>query len=116
MTARRFFLALVVAIAAAAVPATAAERVVNFYNWSDYIAPTVFDAFTRETGIEVRYDEVTAGYAGNISLWDLVDPKPKFSKKLKTLAYCVTFTPDGKAAISGHLNGFVIVTPLTPAK
>src|SRR5206468_2585223 len=55
---------------------------------------------------------VTAGYAGNISLWDLVDPRPKFSKKLKTLAYCVTFTPDGKAAISGHLNGFVIVTPL----
>jgi putrescine transport system substrate-binding protein len=58
MTARRLFLAFVVAIAAAAVaaPAGAAERVVNFYNWSDYIAPTVFDAFTRETGIKVRYD------------------------------------------------------------
>ena len=56
MTARRFFLASAVAIAAAAVPATAAERVVNFYNWSDYIAPTVFDAFTKETGITVRYD------------------------------------------------------------
>jgi putrescine transport system substrate-binding protein len=56
MTARRFFLALIVAIAAAAVPATAAERVVNFYNWSDYVAPAVFDAFTKETGIAVRYD------------------------------------------------------------
>ena len=57
MTARRFFLALIVAIAAAAaVPASAAERVVNFYNWSDYVAPTVFDAFTKETGITVRYD------------------------------------------------------------
>jgi putrescine transport system substrate-binding protein len=56
MIARRFGLALVVAIATVAVPATAAERVVNFYNWSDYIAPTVFDAFTRETGIAVRYD------------------------------------------------------------
>ena len=56
MNARRFFLALVVAIAAAAVPATAAERVVNFYNWSDYIAPGVFDEFTKETGIRVRYD------------------------------------------------------------
>ena len=56
MTARRFLLALVVAIAAAAVPARAAERVVNFYNWSDYVAPMVFDAFTRETGITVRYD------------------------------------------------------------
>ena len=55
---------------------------------------------------------VTAGYAGNISLWDLTDPKPKFTKKLKSLAYCVTFTPDGKGALSGHLNGFVYVTPL----
>jgi putrescine transport system substrate-binding protein len=56
MTARRFFLAFIVAIAAAAVPASAAQRVVNFYNWSDYIAPTVFDEFTKETGIAVRYD------------------------------------------------------------
>ena len=55
MTARRFCLALIVAIAAAA-PASAAERVVNFYNWSDYVAPAVFDAFTKETGIAVRYD------------------------------------------------------------
>ncbi len=32
------------------------ERVVNFYNWSDYIDPTVLDDFTKETGIKVRYD------------------------------------------------------------
>jgi putrescine transport system substrate-binding protein len=32
------------------------DRVVNFYNWSDYIAPTVLDDFTRTTGIKVRYD------------------------------------------------------------
>jgi putrescine transport system substrate-binding protein len=32
------------------------ERVVNVYNWSDYIAPAVLDDFTRETGIKVRYD------------------------------------------------------------
>lgn len=32
------------------------ERVVNFYNWSDYIEPSVLGAFTRETGIKVRYD------------------------------------------------------------
>ncbi|MPZ56325.1 MAG: extracellular solute-binding protein [Rhizobiales bacterium] len=32
------------------------ERVVNVYNWSDYVAPTVLDDFTRETGIKVRYD------------------------------------------------------------
>jgi putrescine transport system substrate-binding protein len=36
--------------------APAKERVVNFYNWSDYIAPTVLEDFTKETGIKVRYD------------------------------------------------------------
>jgi putrescine transport system substrate-binding protein len=32
------------------------ERVVNFYNWSDYIDPAVLDGFTSKTGIKVRYD------------------------------------------------------------
>ena len=32
------------------------ERVVNYYNWSDYQDPTVLDEFTRETGIKVRFD------------------------------------------------------------
>jgi putrescine transport system substrate-binding protein len=32
------------------------KRAVNFYNWSDYIEPTVLADFTKETGIEVRYD------------------------------------------------------------
>ena len=32
------------------------ERSVNFYNWSDYIDPTVLDNFSKETGIKVRYD------------------------------------------------------------
>ena len=39
---------------AAAVAQT--KRTVNIYNWSDYIEPTVVEAFTRETGIGVRYD------------------------------------------------------------
>ncbi|RAI36194.1 polyamine ABC transporter substrate-binding protein [Rhodoplanes serenus] len=44
------------ALAAVPMPVGAQERVVNIYNWSDYIAPTVIDDFTRETGIKVRYD------------------------------------------------------------
>src|SRR6201987_4891306 len=47
-------LLLVFALLGGAAPAK--ERVVNFYNWSDYIAPSVLDDFTRETGIKVRYD------------------------------------------------------------
>jgi putrescine transport system substrate-binding protein len=40
--------------------ADAAARVVNFYNWSNYIAPGVLEAFTKETGIEVVYDTFDA--------------------------------------------------------
>jgi putrescine transport system substrate-binding protein len=43
--------ALVVACAA-----SAQERSVNVYNWSDYIDPRVIEDFTKETGIKVTYD------------------------------------------------------------
>jgi putrescine transport system substrate-binding protein len=39
-----------------AAPARAADRVVNIFNWSDYIDPKVLEDFTRETGIKVVYD------------------------------------------------------------
>jgi putrescine transport system substrate-binding protein len=32
------------------------RRVVNVYNWSDYVDPSVLDDFTKRTGITVRYD------------------------------------------------------------
>jgi putrescine transport system substrate-binding protein len=35
-------------------------RVVNVYNWSDYIDPKVIEDFTRETGIKVQYDTFDA--------------------------------------------------------
>jgi putrescine transport system substrate-binding protein len=41
-------------------PAGAEERIVNFYNWSSYMAPGVLDDFTRETGIKVVYDTFDA--------------------------------------------------------
>ena len=44
----------------AAIPAPAQERVVNVYNWSDYIDPAVLETFTKETGIKVRYDTFDA--------------------------------------------------------
>ncbi|MGD9582864.1 MAG: polyamine ABC transporter substrate-binding protein [Lysobacterales bacterium] len=41
----------------AAAPAPAAEeKVLNVYNWSDYIAEDTLDNFTKETGIKVTYD------------------------------------------------------------
>jgi putrescine transport system substrate-binding protein len=57
----RLLLILAVIVAAGsgrtgAPAASAGDRVVNFYNWSDYIDPAVIDAFTRDTGITVKYD------------------------------------------------------------
>ena len=41
-------------------PARAEERTVNFYNWSNYMAPGVLEDFTKETGIKVVYDTFDA--------------------------------------------------------
>jgi putrescine transport system substrate-binding protein len=41
-------------------PAQAEERTVNFYNWSNYMAPGVLEDFTKETGIKVVYDTFDA--------------------------------------------------------
>ena len=45
---------------ALSVPARAEERVVNFYNWSNYVAPGVLEDFTKETGIKVVCDAFDA--------------------------------------------------------
>ncbi len=44
------------ALVAGAAGAAAQERVVNVYNWSDYIDEEVLRQFTEETGIRVVYD------------------------------------------------------------
>ena len=36
--------------------AAAEDKVVNIYNWSDYIDPKILEDFTKETGIKVVYD------------------------------------------------------------
>ena len=50
---KHLLIALIVTLAAAAAPASSAERVVNIFNWSDYIDPSVLEDFTRETGVKV---------------------------------------------------------------
>jgi len=52
----------VLALGAAGIGSAAAQnaRVVNVYNWSDYIDPKVLEDFTKETGIKVQYDTFDA--------------------------------------------------------
>ena len=68
--------------------ATAQERVVNVYNWSDYVDPKALDEFTKQTGIKVVYDtydnneivetKLLAGKSG----YDIVVPSGPFLQRL----------------------------------
>jgi putrescine transport system substrate-binding protein len=71
-----------------AAQAFAQDRVVNIYNWSDYIDPKVLEEFTRETGIKVVYDvfdsndvletKLLAGKTG----YDVVVPSQTYLQRL----------------------------------
>jgi len=56
----RYAVAMAALLAALSPPVQAAERTVNFYNWSNYMAPGVLEDFTKETGIKVVYDTFDA--------------------------------------------------------
>jgi putrescine transport system substrate-binding protein len=49
-------LAATLALACTAASAQEEEKVLNIYNWSDYIAEDTIKNFEKETGIKVRYD------------------------------------------------------------
>src|SRR5687768_12854836 len=73
--------------AGGAAPETDAEKVVNVYNWSDYIDDTVIADFEKEYGIDVTYDvfdsnEVveTKLLAGNTG-YDIVVPSASFLER-----------------------------------
>ena len=80
-------LLLPIALLLAVLPAAAEERVVNVYNWSDYIDPTTLEDFSKETGIKVVYDtfdsnevletKLLAGKSG----YDVVVPSASFLQR-----------------------------------
>jgi putrescine transport system substrate-binding protein len=58
---RRHLVSAILALAVGTLSsASAQQRVVNVYNWSDYIDPQVLTDFTKETGIRVQYDTFDA--------------------------------------------------------
>lgn len=66
---------------------TDAEKVVNMYNWSDYIDLSVLSDFTKETGIKVNYDVFDSNemletklLAGNTG-YDIVVPSASFLQR-----------------------------------
>jgi putrescine transport system substrate-binding protein len=73
---------------------TDAEKVLNVYNWSDYIEPTVIESFEKDTGIKVNYEvmdsnelletKLLAGRTG----YDVVVPSASFlARQIKANIY-----------------------------
>ena len=74
--------------------AGAVERVVNIFNWSDYIAPKVLEDFTRETGVRVVYDTYDSNEMLDARLlasgagYDVVVPSATFlARQIRAGAY-----------------------------
>ena len=86
--------ALLLACCVLAMPARAQEKVVNVYNWTDYIDPAVVEKFTAETGIRVQYDvydsleTLEAKLLTGRSGYDIVVPtsEPTFSRLIRAKA------------------------------
>ena len=83
----RFLFAVAVLLSVVVPPARADERIVNFYNWSNYMAPGVLEEFTKETGIKVVYDTFDANETLETRLlagksgYDLVVPTAYFLQR-----------------------------------
>jgi putrescine transport system substrate-binding protein len=82
---RRTLVAAAVLCAAVAVQAEE-EKVLNVYNWGDYIAADTISNFEKETGIKVRYDLFDSNEAlhakllAGMSGYDIVVPGSHFAK------------------------------------
>lgn len=108
-TLRKKWLSGVVAglVMAASVTASAEEKTLHIYNWSDYIAPNTVPDFQKETGIKVVYDvfdsnEVLEGklMAGSTG-FDLVVPSASFLERQLSAG---VFQPLDKSKLPNYKN------------
>ena len=119
-------LARLAAAALVLLAATAAraddDKVLNVYNWSDYIGKDTLDRFTRETGINVHYDtysdneildaKLMTGQSG----YDVVFPSatPFFAQQLKAGIYRpldLSKIPNAKGLDPQVMNSLAKVDP-----
>ena len=109
-----FAAAAALAVLALASPfGKAQERTVNFYNWSNYMAPGVLDDFTRETGIRVVYDTFDANETLETRLlagksgYDVVVPSAYF---LQRQIKANVFQKLDKSKLPNLANAWPVVT------
>jgi putrescine transport system substrate-binding protein len=105
--------ALAAMLAVTMLPASAQQRTVNFYNWSNYVAPGVLEDFTRETGIKVVYDTFDANETLETRLlagksgYDVVVPTAYFLQRQITAH---VFQKLDKSKLPNLANAWPVVT------
>jgi putrescine transport system substrate-binding protein len=109
----RFVAAIAAVLALSSLPARAEERTVNFYNWSNYMAPGVLEDFTKETGIKVVYDTFDANETLETRLlagksgYDVVVPTAYFLQRQITANI---FQKLDKSKLPNLANAWPVVT------
>ncbi len=110
----RIRMAVAIAALLSLAPAAGAEeRVVNFYNWSNYMAPGVLEDFTKETGIKVVYDTFDANETLETRLlagksgYDVVVPTGYFLQRQITAK---VFLKLDKSKLPNLVNAWPVVT------
>src|ERR1700681_1421105 len=109
----RSVIAIAAVFALLSPPARAEERIVNFYNWSNYMAPGVLEDFTRETGIKVVYDTFDANETLETRLmagksgYDVVVPTAYFLQRQITAH---VFQKLDKSKLPNLANAWPVVT------
>jgi putrescine transport system substrate-binding protein len=94
-------------------PAQAQQRTVNFFNWSNYMAPGVLEEFSRETGIKVVYDTFDANETLETRLlagksgYDVVVPTGYFLQRQITAK---VFLKLDKSRLPNLKNAWPVVT------
>lgn len=107
------FAALLAAALLVSSSARAEERTVNFYNWSNYMAPGVLEDFTKETGIRVTYDTFDANETLETRLlagksgYDVVVPTGYFLQRQITAK---VFLKLDKSKLPNLANAWPVVT------
>jgi putrescine transport system substrate-binding protein len=105
-----------IALLALGMPGTSSadeEKVLNIYNWSDYIGDDTIKNFEKETGIKVRYDtfdsnetlhaKMVAGKTG----YDIVVPSSNWAK-IQAEGGLLLKLDKSKIATYGNLDPFVM--------
>jgi putrescine transport system substrate-binding protein len=109
----RFGAAIAAILAVLTPQARAQQRTVNFYNWSNYIAPGVLEDFTKETGIKVVYDTFDANETLETRLlagksgYDVVVPTAYFLQRQITAN---VFQKLDKSKLPNLANAWLMVT------